>query len=161
MGLQYLKDPLSPVLQCTGLEDVKGVPIWEGDIVEVQCEGVGIKRVKEIVWMKEKACFGYRDVNDGDEFIVSIPEADYLVNPKVIGNRCIAPPELYTKIVRETSWELEINEKTGLETVIYTGVKRPDGDDIILYLVRDFDEDRIYLTDYQETAMFIATCGVE
>ena len=158
-GLHYLKDPLSPVVQCTGLKDARGVPIWEGDIVEVWYDD--IRYAEEIVWIEEKAGFGYRDVEwrmgKKEEFAFTFSEANYYENIKVIGNRFIAPLELYKELVEECRLEVEIDERTGLRSVIYTGRKRPDGDDIVLYLERDFDTGRIYLTDLGETDMFIAT----
>jgi len=92
------------------------------------------------------------------EFFFTFAEANYYEDLKVIGNRFIAPLELYKQLVEESlgQFELEIDE-TGLKSVIYTERKRPDGDDIVLYLVRDFDTGKIYLTDLGETDMFIAT----
>ena len=159
-GLHYLKNPLSPVLQCTGLKDKKGAPIWEGDIVEVWYDD--IRYAKEIVWIEKKAGFGYRDVEwrrgKKEEFAFTFSEANYYENIKVIGNRFIAPLELYKELVEECRLEVEIDERTGLRSVIYTGRKRPDGDDIVLYLEKDWDTGKTYLTDLRETDMFIATC---
>ncbi len=159
-GLHYLKNPISPVLQCTGLKDKKGAPIWEGDIVEVWYDD--IRYAKEIVWIEEKAGFGYRDVErrrgKKEEFAFTFSEANYYENIKVIGNRFIAPLELYKELVEECRLEVEIDERTGLRSVIYTGRKRPDGDDIVLYLEKDWDTGKTYLTDLRETDMFIATC---
>ena len=161
-GLHYLKDPLSPVLQCTGLKDERGVPIWEGDIVEVWYDDH--RYAEEIVWIEDRAGFGYRDVEERngrkEELAFTFAEANYYENIKVIGNRFIAPLELYKELVEESydHFELEIDERTGLRTVIYTGRKRPDGDDIVLYLERDWDTGKVYLTDLGETDMFIATC---
>ena len=161
-GLHYLKDPLSPVVQCTGLKDDRGIPIWEGDIVEVR-DGA-IRYANEIVWIKKQASFGYKDVEERKgkkvEVAFAFTEAYDYPEIKVIGNRFIAPLEIYKQLVEESydHFELEIDEKTGLRSVIYTGRKRPDGDDVVLYLERDWDTGKVHLTDLGETDIFIATC---
>ena len=160
-GLHYLKDPLSPVLQCTGLKDERGIPIWEGDIVEVWYDDH--RYAKEIVWIEDKAGFGYKYLSKVmgklEECAFTFAEMDYYRNVKVIGNKFIASLEIYRQLVEETfdQLEIEIDEITSLRSIIYTGKKRPDGDDVVLYLERDWDTGKIYLTDLGETDMFIAT----
>ena len=149
---------ISPVVQCTGLKDRKGVPIWEGDIVEVWYDD--IRYANEIVWIEEKAGFGYRDVEwrrgKKEEFAFTFSEADYYKNVKVIGNRFIAPLELYKELVEECQLEVEIDERTGLRSVIHTGRKRSDGGDIVLYLERDWNTRKTYLTDLEGSKEFRA-----
>ncbi len=152
-GLHYLKRPLSPVFQFTGLVDSKGVPVWEGDIL-VRKEPT---YVLEVEWCKEEYGFIVTDGRDTAP-LGAIARSDYPFN--VIGNVCVAPLGVYKKLWEVFPENVEIDDEP-LRTVIYTGVKRPDGDDMVLYLERDFDGDRLYLTDLGETAMFIASCGVK
>ncbi len=75
---------------------------------------------------------------------------------RVIGNKYIAEPVIY-HLLSKAFTDIVIDERTGLRSVIYTGRTRPDGDDIVLYLERDWDTGKTYLTDLGETDMFIAT----
>ncbi len=150
-GPCHLRNSLSPVLQCTGFVDERKVPVYEEDIVEVTIGA--LKGIGAVVW-REGSFYLSSHYNVP---IFPMSEVDSI---KVLGNRYIAGDLLYHRLYTEFR-NMEVDESTFLKTVIYTGVRRPDGDDIVLYLERDFDENRLYLTDLGETAMFIATCGVE
>ena len=157
-GFHYLKDPLSPVLQCTGFADRRGVPVYEEDVVEVEGVGVGL-----VVWEEGSFCVTFCE---GD---FSVLPAGRMVDVydilfvkgwrmKVLGNCYIASPSVYSALIRGfENIKIEVDESTFLRSVIYTGRKRPDGDDIVLYLERDWDTGKTYLTDLGETDMFIAT----
>lgn len=164
MGLRFLKKPLSPVLQCIGFTDSKGIPIYEEDIVEVEdiaeAKKVGIGT---IVWEEGSFCITFYD---GDLSVlpkgkmVDIYDAFFVKGwrLKVLGNHYIAHPSLYATLIRELKdIEVEVDNNTFLKSVIYTGRKRPDGDDVVLYLERDWDTGKVCLTDLGETDMFIAT----